>query len=1426
MTLADDDVMAAPPSVSAVALTSDPGRDAIYVLGDEIVATVRFDRSVTVTGPPQLGLTMGGGTRPMTHRGGGGEVLTFAYTVTDGDSDTDGVGIAAGSLSGAIRDSAGRAASLDHAAVEADAGHRVDGVRPVLQQAVADGRRLTLRYDEVLRESAGVDARVLAAFAVKSGGDAVHVDHVAVTSRTVRLELSRWVLHGETVTVSYRPGAWSIRDAAGTGAAAFSDRPATNEAPEPHYDADRNGLIEITTLAQLDAVRHDLDGDGRPRGTGGAAAYRAAFPLAFADGQARLGCHGACIGYELLADLDFLDVDGDGRVDADDDADGDGQVAADDTAWWNGGSGWDPIGGVFEAAFDGNRHAVRHLFIDRPRADDVGLFGVAGSGSSIRDVAVIGIDVTGGARVGGLVGDNSGSVRAAQATGRVSGEELVGGLVGSNAGPIAASYATARVSGATKVGGLVGENVGLIGENGLIGDIGFRGSIMVSYATGAVSGATKVGGLVGENWPLSSITASYATGAVSGATKVGGLVGENRFLGQVAASYATGPVSGEEEVGGLVGRSVSAGIGASYWDTTTSGRATSGGGRGHGTTTLQAPTGYSGLYADWDLDLNRNGSADNPWRFGTDAQYPALAVDFDGDGQATWEEFGHQVRAGPVATASSPDGGAPVTLTWTAVDTSRWTPPPVTWAVYRAAGGTVERLASGLDVRVYRDTTVGAGAAPAYQVAAEVSGGEAARSGWAPVTVRTPPNRRPEAVGALGALTLRIADGAATVDVSGAFLDPDGDPLTYAASSPAPGVAAVEMAKIGGSAGARGLARSTVTVTPLAAGETTVTVTATDAGGSGGTAAQSFRVTVPEEDVDVDYDADDDGLIEIATLAQLDAVRHDLDGDGIPAGSGAPPTAGTGAASGAAAGSGAAATGTAAAAGSGTTVAGSGAAAAAGSGEAPAPGAAAHAAAFPDAAERMGCPAPACVGYELAADLDFDTDGSGAADAGDAFWNGGAGWRPLGTFDEPFTAVFSGNGRTVSHLFVGGGDNAGLFGLSSGVIRGVGVVAADVTGSRCAGALAGLNGGWVEASWSTGAVTGESCVGGLVGVNGLWVPDGGTFRPLEGFVTASWSSADVTAEQWVGGLVGYDNGTVAASYATGAVTATTEGSGAGGLVGRMGFGGNRITASYATGAVSGPGGAVGGLVGHAMPHDRVEASYWDTETSGVTRGGGGDGRTTAALQEPTGYTGPYAAWDVDVDGDGVPDAPWDFGTPGAYPALSVDADGDGAATWRELGSQGRAGPPPAGAGASSGSAAMRVQAGDAAAPASGAGASGGRAAPAAFTDDPLVPGVTPVRAVHLLELRSRIDGLRLRAGLPAFGWTDAQVVPGATPARAVHLLELRSALGEAYAAAARAAPGYTDAVVTPGATAMRARQLQELRRAVVALEAAPAPTGP
>ena len=105
-----------------------------------------------------------------------------------------------------------------------------------------------------------------------------------------------------------------------------------------------------------------------------------------------------------------------------------------------------------------------------------------------------------------------------------------------------------------------------------------------------------------------------------------------------------------------------------------------------------------------------------------------------------------------------------------------------------------------------------------------------------------------------------------------------------------------------------------------------------------------------------------------------------------------------------------------------------------------------------------------------------------------------------------------------------------------------------------------------------------------------------------------------------------------------------------------------------------------------------------------------------------------------------------------------------------------------------------------------------------FTDHPLRPGVTPVRAVHFTELRQRIDALRAAQGLGRFRWTDPVLRAGVTPVRLVHLTELRSALEAAYRAAGRPAPRWTDPVPVRGRTPIRAAHLTELRAAVVALE--------
>ena len=107
---------------------------------------------------------------------------------------------------------------------------------------------------------------------------------------------------------------------------------------------------------------------------------------------------------------------------------------------------------------------------------------------------------------------------------------------------------------------------------------------------------------------------------------------------------------------------------------------------------------------------------------------------------------------------------------------------------------------------------------------------------------------------------------------------------------------------------------------------------------------------------------------------------------------------------------------------------------------------------------------------------------------------------------------------------------------------------------------------------------------------------------------------------------------------------------------------------------------------------------------------------------------------------------------------------------------------------------------------------------APFTDDPIRPGVTPVRAVHFTELRERIDVLRREAELAPFRWTDPVLRAAVTRVRRVHLLELREALAGAYSAAGRTATRWTDPAPTAGSTPIRAAHLTELRAAVVALE--------
>lgn len=105
-----------------------------------------------------------------------------------------------------------------------------------------------------------------------------------------------------------------------------------------------------------------------------------------------------------------------------------------------------------------------------------------------------------------------------------------------------------------------------------------------------------------------------------------------------------------------------------------------------------------------------------------------------------------------------------------------------------------------------------------------------------------------------------------------------------------------------------------------------------------------------------------------------------------------------------------------------------------------------------------------------------------------------------------------------------------------------------------------------------------------------------------------------------------------------------------------------------------------------------------------------------------------------------------------------------------------------------------------------------------FTDHPIRPGVTPLRAVHFRELRTRIAALRAREGLPPVQWTDPVLRVGITPVKRLHVAELRAALDAVYDAGGRPRPIYTGAVLTAGVSIIEAAHVMELRTAILALE--------
>ncbi|HEX8719809.1 MAG TPA: hypothetical protein VF736_04150, partial [Pyrinomonadaceae bacterium] len=108
-----------------------------------------------------------------------------------------------------------------------------------------------------------------------------------------------------------------------------------------------------------------------------------------------------------------------------------------------------------------------------------------------------------------------------------------------------------------------------------------------------------------------------------------------------------------------------------------------------------------------------------------------------------------------------------------------------------------------------------------------------------------------------------------------------------------------------------------------------------------------------------------------------------------------------------------------------------------------------------------------------------------------------------------------------------------------------------------------------------------------------------------------------------------------------------------------------------------------------------------------------------------------------------------------------------------------------------------------------------------YTDEQLSAGATPIRAVHLMELRQTVNSVRRAAALPDAAWTDASLA--GAPVRGVHLTELRSSLSQALQALGAPAPAFTDPAVTPGGIGIKKVHIEELRRYTASANTATAP---
>ncbi|HOQ31060.1 MAG TPA: GLUG motif-containing protein [Candidatus Hydrogenedens sp.] len=248
--------------------------------------------------------------------------------------------------------------------------------------------------------------------------------------------------------------------------------------------------------------------------------------------------------------------------------------------------------------------------------------------------------------------------------------------------------------------------------------------------------------------------------------------------------------------------------------------------------------------------------------------------------------------------------------------------------------------------------------------------------------------------------------------------------------------------------------------------------------------------------------------------------------------------------------------------------------------------------------------------YELTEDIDASATSN---------WNEKAGFKPIGTFNNPFAGDFNGKGYKIKGLVISRADedDIGLFGYvdAGGKVHNLRLENVSIKGNSNVGGIVGRNEGVVTQSCvNSGTIKGADYVGGLTGQN-------------VGTVSQCYNLATITGNNRVGGLIGENLASVSNSYNSSSVTGKDY---VGGLIGYNNSQGNNVTNCYSRGTVRTTAASTeeritGGLIAK-KESGNINNCYWDINASGQSTSDGGTGKTTEEMKQK----GTFINWDFET----------------------------------------------------------------------------------------------------------------------------------------------------------------------------------------------------